>query len=116
MLGWPYGYPKVMSSYAFSNGDQGPPAQNVYQNGTAQCGSAWVCEHRWDSIANMVAFRAETDGQGVNNWWDNGNNQIAFSRGNKGFVAINREGSTLSRTFSTGLADGNYRNVAGNGA
>jgi alpha-amylase len=116
MLGWPYGYPKVMSSYAFSNGDQGPPAQNVYQNGTAQCGSAWVCEHRWDSIANMVAFRTETDGQGVNNWWDNGNNQIAFSRGNKGFVAINREGSTLSRTFSTGLADGNYRNVAGNGA
>ena len=116
MLGWPYGYPKVMSSYAFSNGDQGPPAQNVYQNGTAQCGSAWVCEHRWDSIANMVAFRAETDGQGVNSWWDNGNNQIAFSRGNKGFVAINREGSTLSRTFSTGLADGNYRNVAGNGA
>ncbi|MDX1552017.1 MAG: carbohydrate-binding module family 20 domain-containing protein [Marinobacter sp.] len=116
MLAWPYGYPKVMSSYAFSDSEQGPPAQAVYQNGSAQCGSAWVCEHRWDSIANMVGFRAETDGLGVNNWWDNGNNQIAFSRGNAGFVAINREGNSLSRNFSTTLADGNYRNVAGDGA
>lgn len=116
MLAWPYGYPKVMSSYSFSDGDQGPPAQAVYQNGSAQCGSAWICEHRWDSIANMVAFRNVTDGSGVSHWWDNGNNQIAFSRGNKGFVAINREGGTLARTFSTGLPDGNYRNVAGDGS
>ncbi len=116
MLAWPYGYPKVMSSYEFSDSEQGPPAQGVYQNGSDQCGSAWVCEHRWDSIANMVAFRKETTGQGVNGWWDNGNNQIAFSRGNRGFVAINREGGELSRTFGTGLADGNYRNIAGDGA
>lgn len=40
MLAWPYGYPKVMSSYGFSNGDQGPPAQSVYQNGSAECGGA----------------------------------------------------------------------------
>lgn len=116
MLAWPYGYPKVMSSYSFSNGDQGPPAQSVYQNGTAECGSAWVCEHRWDSIANMVEFRNITDGTGVSAWWDNGNNQIAFNRGSKGFVAINREGGNLSRTFSTFLPDGNYRDVAGDGS
>lgn len=116
MLAWPYGYPKVMSSYAFSDSEQGPPTGTVYQDGSAQCGSAWVCEHRWESIANMVGFRADTDGEGVNNWWDNGNNQIAFSRGNRGFVAINREGGSLSRTFNTGLADGHYRNVAGEGA
>ncbi|WP_165856012.1 carbohydrate-binding module family 20 domain-containing protein [Marinobacter sp. JSM 1782161] len=113
MLAWPYGYPKVMSSYAFSDSDQGPPSSAVYQNGEAQCGSDWICEHRWSSIANMVAFRNETDGTGVNNWWDNGNNQIAFGRGAKGFVVINREGAALSRTFSTNLPDGSYRNVAG---
>ncbi|WP_336367846.1 carbohydrate-binding module family 20 domain-containing protein [Marinobacter sp. C2H3] len=116
MLGWPYGYPKVMSSYAFSDSDQGPPAQPVYQNGSAQCGGAWICEHRWSSIANMVAFRNATDGTGVNGWWDNGNNQIAFNRGSKGFVAINREGGALSRTFATSLPDGQYRNVAGDNA
>ena len=116
MLAWPYGYPKVMSSYNFSDGDQGPPAQTVYQNGSAQCGDAWICEHRWDAIANMVEFRNVTDGTGVSGWWDNGNNQIAFNRGSKGFVAINREGGSLSRTFNTALPDGEYTNVAGNGS
>lgn len=118
MLAWPYGYPRIMSSYAFpeGNGDQGPPASPVYQNGQAQCGGAWICEHRWSSIANMVAFRNVTDGENVNHWWDNGNDRIAFSRGDEGFVAINREGGTLSRTFSTGLPDGRYRNVAGDGS
>lgn len=116
MLAWPYGYPKVMSSYSFSDGDQGPPAQAVYQNGSAQCGDPWVCEHRWDAIASMVEFRNVTDGAGVSGWWDNGNNQIAFNRGSKGFVAINREGGTLSRTFNTALPDGQYRNIAGSGS
>jgi alpha-amylase len=116
MLAWPYGYPKVMSSYGFSNGDQGPPSQPVYQNGSAECGGAWICEHRWNSIANMVEFRNVTDGTGVSGWWDNGNNQIAFNRGDKGFVAINREGGNLTRTFSIFLPDGDYRNVAGDGS
>lgn len=116
MLAWPYGYPKVMSSYAFSGGDQGPPATPVYQNGEAQCGGAWICEHRWSSIANMVAFRNDTDGTGVTDWWDNGNNQIAFGRGDRGFVVINREGSVLNRTFTTELPDGRYENVAGDGS
>ncbi len=52
----------------------------------------------------------------VSGWWDNGNNQIAFNRGSKGFVAINREGGSLSRTFNTALPDGQYTNVAGNGS
>ncbi|OBX34954.1 alpha-amylase precursor [Halomonas elongata] len=116
MLAWPYGYPKVMSSYSFSDGDQGPPSQTVYQDGSAQCGEAWVCEHRWSSIANMVEFRNVTDGTKVSGWWDNGNNQIAFSRGSKGFVAINREDGKLSRPFDTALPDGRYRNVAGDGS
>lgn len=116
MLAWPYGYPKVMSSFSFSDSEQGPPAQTVYQNGEANCGGAWVCEHRWDSIANMVEFRNVTDGSGVSEWWDNGNNQIAFNRGDRGFIAINREGSTLSRTFTTTLPDGEYRNIAGDGS
>ena len=35
----------------------------------------------------------------MNDWWDNGNNQIAFCRGGKGFVAINNEGSNFSQTL-----------------
>lgn len=116
MLAWPYGYPKVMSSFSFTDSEHGPPAQPVYQNGSAQCGGAWVCEHRWSSIANMVEFRNVTAGTEVTGWWDNGNNQIAFNRGSQGFVAINREGGSLSRTFDTTLPDGDYRNIAGDGS
>lgn len=111
MLAWPYGYPKIMSSYAFSNGDQGPPSGNVYNGSNPQCFNQWQCEHRWQPIANMVAFRNTTAGEPVQNWWDNGNNRIAFSRGSKGFVMINREGSGLSQSFQTGLPAGNYCDV-----
>lgn len=111
MLAWPYGYPKVMSSYAFSNSDQGPPQAPVYQQGEAQCGEAWVCEHRWPEIANMVAFRQQADGAEVTHWWDNGHHQIAFSREAQGFIAINREQQALTHTFQTDMADGSYQNV-----
>jgi alpha-amylase len=53
-------------------------------NSDLSCGGGWICEHRWRQIYNMVRFRNTAQGQPVQNWWDNGNNQIAFSRGNKG--------------------------------
>ncbi|MCD4739405.1 MAG: alpha amylase C-terminal domain-containing protein [Anaerolineae bacterium] len=123
MLAWPYGYPKIMSSYNFTDGDQGPPSdgngntQSVYSDynnpESYNCfGNVWQCEHRWEPIANMVEFRNETAADfSVDNWWSNGGNQIAFSRGNSGFVAINKESYTLNRTFQTGLAAGVYCNV-----
>ncbi|WP_299947836.1 alpha amylase C-terminal domain-containing protein [uncultured Microbulbifer sp.] len=107
MLAHPYGYPKVMSGYHFTDTDAGPPG-----NGPNHCNNgAWVCQHRWGNIANMVGFRNDVHGTGMNNWWDNGNNQIAFGRGNKGFVVINNEGGALHETLYTGLPAGHYCNV-----
>lgn len=118
MLAWPYGYPQVMSSYAFTNPDSGPPAdasgntRGPWATGTLNCGTEWVCEHRRPQIGNMVEFHNVTQAAfSVSNWWDNGANQIAFSRGNLGFVAINKEGGTLSRTFTTGMPAGTYCDV-----
>lgn len=122
MLAWPYGYPKIMSSYEWGgwNDNQGPPHDGqgnttpVYNaDGTLNCfGNDWVCEHRWRPIKNMVAFRNYTASDfTVNNWWSNGNNQIAFSRGDKGFVVINREGGQLNQWLQTGLPAGTYCNV-----
>src|SRR4051812_20769911 len=130
MLAWPYGYPSIMSSFAFDSSttagtNAGPPSDtngntnSIYPAGsnTPNCfnqtpGVGWVCEHRWRSIGNMVAFRNYTTSVwSTSNWWDNGNNQIAFSRGDKGFVTINRESGTLSRTFQTGLPAGTYCDV-----
>ena len=59
----------------------------------------------------MVKFR-NVAGDGVlSNWWDNGNNAIAFSRGNKAFIVINNEDGPIDNTFSTGLPAGQYCDI-----
>nr|VFJ45866.1 MAG: alpha-amylase [Candidatus Kentron sp. FM]VFJ49103.1 MAG: alpha-amylase [Candidatus Kentron sp. FM]VFK08353.1 MAG: alpha-amylase [Candidatus Kentron sp. FM] len=108
MLAFPYGYPKVHSGYKFDNTDAGPP-------GDADCEKnrgKWACQHRWGNIANMVSFRNHTiEAWSVDNWWDNGNNAIAFGRGDKGFVVINNDTGDLNETLSTGLPPGEYCNI-----
>jgi alpha-amylase len=60
----------------------------------------------------MVAFRNASAGQAQQNWIvGNNSNQVAFSRGNVGFVALNNSGSAWTRTFATGLPAGTYCNV-----
>ncbi|MFQ5568066.1 MAG: alpha-amylase family protein [Rhodothermales bacterium] len=123
MLAYPYGHPRVMSSYAFTDDAQGPPADaesritSVHGDGEVDCfGETWQCEHRRPAIANMVAFRRATaSAAAVSNWWSNGDNQIAFSRGDRGFVALNNDEQTLNATLQTGLAAGTYCNVIDGG-
>ncbi|KAL4707764.1 hypothetical protein ACJJTC_001710 [Scirpophaga incertulas] len=117
MLAHPYGEPRIMSSYAFENSEQGPPTDNKEDilsptiNEDDTCGSGWVCEHRWRQIYQMVAFRNIVKGSAIENWWDNGDNQIAFSRGKKGFIVFNVQASDLSRELKTGLPPGKYCDV-----
>ncbi|WP_273049079.1 alpha-amylase family protein [Pseudoalteromonas sp.] len=114
MLAYPYGYPKVMSSYDFhGNTDAGGPKVPVHNNGNLECfASNWKCEHRWSYIAGGVDFRNNTaDNWAVTNWWDNTNNQISFGRGSSGHMAINKEDSTLNATVQTDMASGQYCNV-----
>jgi alpha-amylase len=75
------------------------------------CGSGWQCEHRSRTTANMVALRNTAAGAGVTNWWSNGSNQVAFGRGSAAYVAFNRSGSALTRTFQTSLPAGTYCDV-----
>lgn len=61
MLAWPYGLPRVMSSYNWDeyleNGKDkndwvGPPSDSEYKikdvkrNPDMTCGEGWICEHR----------------------------------------------------------------------
>jgi len=113
MLAHNYGYPKVMSSYYFTDHDAGPPGATADESSCGD-GSTWVCEHRWTGIANMVNWRksaASGDGE-IENWAqsDDGNG-IAFSRSDSAFVAINRAGNDWSTTVQTGLPAGTYCNV-----
>ncbi|SMF26375.1 carbohydrate-binding module family 20 domain-containing protein [Pseudobacteriovorax antillogorgiicola] len=112
MLAYPYGYPKVMSSYYFSDKDQGPPSRGP-NTGDRCFDGGWVCEHRWNGIANMVEFRNQTAGEWrLSHWWDDGSNQIAFGRGGLGFVAINRNDfQSLNQRLQTGMPAGEYCDI-----
>jgi alpha-amylase len=125
MLAYPFGYPRVMSSYVFSDTEAGPPSDarghtdSIYAAGstTPNCGLAsgqWVCEQRWHAIAGMVGFRDFTaHAPTVTDWWSNPTDpqQIAFGRGSAGFVVINRSESGLSQELQTSLAPGTYCDV-----
>jgi alpha-amylase len=122
VLAQPYGYPSILSSYAFDfpvGNSMGPPSDPGGLTRTVSCANRmetatvgqWVCEHRDPYIRNMVRFRKHVAGTAINSWWDNGVNAIAFSRGDKGFVAINREPTGLTATVPTGLPAGTYQDL-----
>lgn len=135
MLAHPYGIPRIMSSFYFDLIDQGillkamnfkkinniilgPPANAstgeiispiILTNGT--CINGWVCEHRWLGVSGMIGFRNNVGNELLVNWWDNGNNMIAFCRGDKGFVVFNNEINDVIVTVNTCLPRGDYCDV-----
>lgn len=113
MLAWPYGSPDVHSGYEWSDRDAGPPSGGTVN---ACFSDGWKCQHAWREISSMVGFRNTARGEAVTNWWDDGGDRIAFGRGSKAYVAINHEGSSLTRTFQTSLPAGDYCDIqSGNG-
>jgi alpha-amylase len=119
MLAQPYGFPSVLSGYAFNcpgEASRGPPSDAAGNTNDVACAPAletaspgqWTCEHRDPHILAMVGFRTVVAGTAVTRWWDNGANAIAFSRGDRGFVAINNETSAVEVAATTGLAAGTY--------
>ena len=111
-LAFPYGTPKLMSSFTFSNPEAGPPASANGITHQVTCGSGWECEHRRRVVANMVGFHNTVAGTPVTDWWSNGGNQIAFGRGPAGYVSFNRSSGSLTRTFSSSLPAGTYCDIA----
>uniref|UniRef100_A0A8C8J781 Alpha-amylase n=1 Tax=Oncorhynchus tshawytscha TaxID=74940 RepID=A0A8C8J781_ONCTS len=119
MLAHPYGVARVMSSFRWNRADdwQGPPShedgstKDVHVNADDTCGDGWVCEHRWRQITNMATFRNVVNGQPHSNWWDNGDNQVAFGRGNRGFIVFNNDDWLLDVTLNTGMPGGAYCDV-----
>jgi alpha-amylase len=121
-LAQPYGYPSILSSYAFdcpSQNSMGPPSDASGWTTAVSCAASletatvgkWVCEHRDPYILNMVSFRRVVAGTDINHWWDDGANAIAFTRGDKGFVAINGGSVALDTTVATNMAAGKYLNL-----
>ncbi|GJQ73900.1 hypothetical protein Trydic_g18834 [Trypoxylus dichotomus] len=116
MLAHPYGSPRIMSSYFFTKPETGPPADKDGTiispgiNNDDTCSNGWVCEHRWRQIYDMVGFRNAVKGAGISNWWSNQNQQIAFCRQGKGFVAFTN-GGNIYQDMQTCLPSGTYCDV-----
>ncbi len=123
MLAWPFGIPKIMSSFRFKGHDDPYPSKPVWDGDRNTCfdhGSLWVGQHRWNAIANMVLFhKLMVSATGIVNVWTNGN-QVAFARAKeyvkkaivvRGFVIINATNERLMRKFNTGLPEGKYFNL-----
>ncbi|XP_053676132.1 alpha-amylase I-like [Anopheles nili] len=116
MLATDYGVVRLMSSYNFTDSDQGPPADestvilspglpNV--NDHATCENGWICEHRWPVVRRMVHFRnfvapsPITDVQMTSG-------TFAFCRGNIGFAVFNIGAGSHDGIFNTCLPPGEY--------
>ncbi len=112
MLAQGYGEAQLYSGFKFTDTGADRPSASPYSGGVPQINVVWDFAHRWTPLANMVAFRNAAINQAQQNWIvGNNGNQVAFSRGNVGFVALNNSASAWTRTFATGLPAGVYCNV-----
>ena len=113
MLAYPYGTPNIYSGYNFDQRDEGAPGATETSVPDVTCGkgSKWQCAQRWTSIRGMIGFYNAVNGTKVTQWQDDEGNNIAFSRGNKGFLAINNDDKLTQVSYKTTLPDGEYCNV-----
>lgn len=122
MLAYPYGQPQLQSGFKLSYpkdssgrvpNNQPSPTAAIYNSSGIPNFTGWDQQHRWPEISNMVEFRNQTQSKWqVDDWTTNGPDRIAFHRGDRGFVAINRDNSNLwVANFKTGMAPGKYCNV-----
>ncbi len=122
LLGYGYGTPRLLSDYKFGDDQAGhdsgaPGAMDTsvpdvdLQKACASNKGDWNCEERWTSTRGMVAFHNYVADAKLTDWQDDGDNNIAFSRSGKGFLAINNTTADKDVKYTTDLADGTYCNV-----
>lgn len=109
MLAYPYGTPQVYSSFAWEQTYDSPPADaDGFVTPTDCASEAWVCVHRDPAVRAMVTFHRAVAGAPLANVQDDGVNLLAFSRGSKGFFAVNNAATPVTTTLQTGLRAGRY--------
>lgn len=126
-----YGTPQVYAGFTWETPDPSTLPQNATnddKSGVASSppatadgyvtdtdctpGRGWACTTRIPGVLAMVGWHNYVGKAKRANWYDDGENVIAFSRGNRGFVAFNnnKEG-TKTITVRTGLKAGTYCDV-----
>eukprot|EP00408_Alexandrium_pacificum_P041757 CAMPEP_0171255922 /NCGR_PEP_ID=MMETSP0790-20130122/53023_1 /TAXON_ID=2925 /ORGANISM="Alexandrium catenella, Strain OF101" /LENGTH=393 /DNA_ID=CAMNT_0011723903 /DNA_START=1 /DNA_END=1179 /DNA_ORIENTATION=- len=116
MLAHPYGFPQLMSSFAFKSYDQGPPHEAVHgPSGLLRCGQSgpWVCEHRWPVITNMVAWRKIAGNASISLIHAVDMDTLVICRGDVACAVVHRgKGKAKALELQLPLAPGAYCDVA----
>lgn len=111
-----YGIARVMSSYDFTDTDQGPPQDSLQIikapgfTADGSCTNGWVCEHRWPEIRRMILFKNYVDGTPLDHIQST-NETFAFCRGEKGFIVFNNSEDTITQVYHTCLPQGQYCDI-----
>jgi alpha-amylase len=111
MLAYPYGTPQVYSSFAWTDPEGSPPADARGFVTNTDCDAGWICTHRAKGVLNMVGWHNYVGDAKLTNWADDGVNLIAFSRGHRGWFAVNNGAVDKTMRFQTGLPRGTYCDI-----
>ena len=105
-----YGTPEVYSSFAWTTTDDSPPADASGLVTDTNCAdtATWVCVDRNPALLSMVGWANYVGAAKQKNWYDDGANLIAFSRGTKGWISLNNATAAKTLTVQTGLPAGRY--------
>lgn len=115
-LAYKWSTPTVYASWEWTQSDQAPPNSGGFVTDTDCSGSQWYCLNRDTAVVGMVAWHNAADTAAVSNWQTKSSSVIGFGRSGKGFFALNNGSSAATYSFTTGMADGTYKNVIDGGA
>jgi alpha-amylase len=112
MLAWPHGTPQVYSTFAWKVPEDSPPSDSYGRITNTDCSNGqWACIDRNPGVLGMVGFHNYVGAAPVRNWYDDGVNLVAFSRGDRGFFSANNAKAAKTVTVRTGLGAGRYCDV-----
>ncbi|TQJ51511.1 alpha-amylase [Phycicoccus sp. SLBN-51] len=107
-----YGAPQVFSGFTWSTADGSPPSDANGLILNADCSNGqWTCTHRNPGIVGMVGWHNYVGGAKRSNFWTDGDNVIAFSKGSRGWAGFNNGAASRTVTVQTGLPRGAYCDV-----
>ncbi|MEV6947026.1 carbohydrate-binding module family 20 domain-containing protein [Streptomyces sp. NPDC051172] len=115
-LAYKWSTPTVYASWEWTQSDQAPPNSSGFVTNTDCSSGAWYCLDRDTGVVGMVAWHNAVDTAAVSDWQTKSSNVIGFGRSGAGFFALNNGSSPATYTFTTGMADGTYKNVIDGGA
>ena len=111
LLAQGYGSPQVYSSFTWEKAEDSPPARADGRITDAVCGQGWSCDHRNPGIVAMVGWHDYVGQAERANFWTDDANVVAFSKGNRGWVALNNGKAPEEIRVQTGLPGGRYCDV-----